>query len=642
MPIRRFIVVFLIIAAALGAVFVYRTYESERQIAASAILGLRTFQAGIEDAQALQFGDAEAKFLAIGSSAPPFPSAVGGPIRSFDDAIRALRETFGNAGGVYRDFRELSLRAASILGALQKLQISWPTYVFQGDKNSDLIPTLRGLRDDLGSASELGNRLAGYGRVFGGFVPADPDEYLALQAEVGRAKRLLDVLVPWLESDTDRHLVVFFSNSAEMRPAGGFLGSYAEVTLRHGSVSDITVRDINESDRLFMKNIVPPKPLQALVRRWRAADANWFADFPISAAKTIEFMEASELYASSGVRFDGAFAASPQVIEDLLDAGGPLVLPKAKVTLTSKNFLAVIQEEVQAAQAANASNPKRILSEAAPELIERISGNAVDSAKLFDLLRAWTEKKDLLVFFREPEFQAFASAYGASGETFVPATTWNGDYLAVVNANVGGGKSDRFVKETVTVQSQVGGDGVVTNHVELARAHEGKGEAWWYAVRNESYLKLFAPLGTRLQGVSGVWQRTVVPKVKYEKEGYAIDPTVQAIEATAAEVPGQPGVTAFRESGKVAFAAWTRVSPGATTTVVFDYMHRLLDPPAPDRTYEVVIDKQHGTSRRYRLQISAPVGFRWRENGLAVFEKDYEADDMPGQIKIMLTFERAT
>ena len=640
MPIRRFIVVFLFFAAALGAIFAYRVYKAERQLAASAIGGLRTFRAGIEDAQALQFEDAEAKFLAAGSSTP-LPSPLGGPIRSLDDATRALGGAFSNAGGAYRDFREISLRAANILGALQKLQTSWPTYVFREAKDSDFIPTLRGLRDDLGSASELGNRLAGYGRVFGGFAPADPDDYLALQAEVSRAKRLLDVLLPWLESDADRRFAVFFSNSAEIRPAGGFLGSYAEVALRHGFVSDITVRDINEPDRLFIKNIVPPGPLQALVRRWRAADANWFIDFPSSAAKTLEFMEGSALYASSGISFDGALAVSPRVIEDLLDATGPLVLPKAKVTLTSKNFLAVIQEEVQAARAARASNPKNILSEAAPELIDRISSDAASSVKLFEFLQSWIAKKDVLVFFREPEFQSFAVAYGASGETFVPAVTWNGDYLAIVNANIGGGKSDRFMKETVTLQSQVGSDGVVTNHVAFARAHEGRGEAWWYAVPNESYLKIFVPLGTRLQGVSGIWQRTVVPKVKYEKEGYAIDPDVQAIEATAAEVPGQPGVTAFKESGKIAFAAWMRVSPGATTTVVFDYMHRLLDPPAPDRTYEVVIDKQPGTNRRYRLEINAPVGFRWRENGLAVFEKDYAPDDMPGRITLTLTFERA-
>ncbi|MEK7110512.1 MAG: hypothetical protein AAB867_01520, partial [Patescibacteria group bacterium] len=148
MPIRRFIVVFLFFAAALGAIFAYRVYKAERQLAASAIGGLRTFRAGIEDAQALQFEDAEAKFLAAGSSTP-LPSPLGGPIRSLDDATRALGGAFSNAGGAYRDFREISLRAANILGALQKLQTSWPTYVFREAKDSDFIPTLRGHRDAL-------------------------------------------------------------------------------------------------------------------------------------------------------------------------------------------------------------------------------------------------------------------------------------------------------------------------------------------------------------------------------------------------------------------------------------------------------------------------------------------------------------
>ena len=62
--------------------------------------------------------------------------------------------------------------------------------------------------------------------------------------------------------------------------------------------------------------------------------------------------------------------------------------------------------------------------------------------------------------------------------------------------------------------------------------------------------------------------------------------------------------------------------------------------------YQFVFEKQAGTSatlsaganRNYKFEINAPVGFRFRENGLPVFT--YESDDTPGRLILNLILEK--
>src|SRR6185437_1779526 len=115
-------------------------------------------------------------------------------------------------------------------------------------------------------------------------------------------------------------------------------------TLAGGNILNIAVHDIADADLAFKENVVPPKPLQLIVARWRPADANWFFDFPTSAAKTLQFFASSTLYAAtssaaSSTPIDGAIAVTPQIVSDLLSITGPISAGKPATTFSADNFL---------------------------------------------------------------------------------------------------------------------------------------------------------------------------------------------------------------------------------------------------------------------------------------------------------------
>src|SRR3990167_8904101 len=73
----------------------------------------------------------------------------------------------------------------------------------------------------------------------------------------------------WLGSEEPRRIAVLLQNPSELRPGGGFIGSYTELVIRKGSLESMEVRDINDPDRELTVKIIPPRPLQGLASRWR-------------------------------------------------------------------------------------------------------------------------------------------------------------------------------------------------------------------------------------------------------------------------------------------------------------------------------------------------------------------------------------
>ena len=127
--------------------------------------------------------------------------------------------------------------------------------------------------------------------------------------------------------------------------------------------------------------------------------------------------------------------------------------------------------------------------------------------------------------------------------------------------------------------------------------------------------------------------------VNYAKNGYVADPLVAVIESSTEKVFNYPAVTMHEENDRRVFATWSKkIAPGEKTEIIFDYSHRLFLAPADGTKYQFVFEKQPGTTRHYKFEISAPVGFKFKENNLPIYE--YESDDPPGRVIINLTLER--
>ncbi len=598
---------------------------TQERILRSATKNLEQFQAGVDALKKFDARSAEEKFSAIGEAKNP------------EQTMENFWSLFGGAKEIFSGFRNISTQAVVLSQELDFFKRD-AAGLFLNRGGSVLLEHLKSARSALQIINEESRKFSSLSSVIprSASVKSFPEFYLPLALDAERVKSLLDTAISWLGSE--RKILVFLQNPSEIRPAGGFLGSYAILSIANGELEQIEVRDINEVDRTFDKKIIPPKALQSAVKSWRPADANWFFDFSLSAEKTMEFFEASGLY--KGEKFDGAAAISPKIAQDILAIVGPIEIPKKKLVLNRDNFLVETQRVVQEGQAAGATYPKKVLEELAPLLVAKTASlGDKDKDKIWDLVANWVQNKDVVLYFRDEKLENLADYYGAAGKLYELPTGFNGDYLAIVDASVGGGKSDLFVKQAVSLESQINSDGTASNHLVIERVHQGsKSKYWWYKTPNQDYLQIYVPRGAVLTNFSGGFEKKIAAPIDFARTGYQTDSLLASAESSTEKVFSYPAVETRLEGGKRIFSTWSQVKSGEKTKISFDYANRSAFIPEDGAKYEFVFEKQAGTNRGYKFQISAPVGFVFKENGLPVWT--YETDDIPGRLVVDLTLER--
>lgn len=506
-------------------------------------------------------------------------------------------------------------------------------------RGGELVERLEKIRSDVVKLKGASGEVAASSEKLESGFPLERSSLFQFQVVLENLEKGLETAIAWLRSPRPRRILVLLQNSSELRPTGGFVGSVLEVTVSGGSIESVLFRDVNEIDRGSGVTVAPPRPLQGVITKWGVADANWFFNFPDSARKTIEFAEQSAAYRENKAAFDGVVAVSTNVARDLLRITGPIELSEFKLTLDERNVVEEIQRDVQLREEKNSAQPKRLIAAATAVVVEKLKGFDEQKKRLLkEQFEQWIGDRDVMVYAKDEALQRSFELYGMGGSVFELPGSFNGDYLAVVVSNVGGGKTDYAVKQSVLFQSQLQDGATASNHLVIERLHEGKSaDARWYRVPNETYLRVFVPPSARISSFSGGYDKRITPRVNYRTAGYTSDALVAAIEGSAQELVGFPALSAFEEAGKRVFATWMKVAPGNASKAMFDYTHRLFLPPGPGVRYQFVFEKQPGAESEYSFEISAPAGFQWRENGLPLFE--YKTSSPPARLVIGLTLE---
>ena len=130
----------------------------------------------------------------------------------------------------------------------------------QGGGVASDVTALRGTVDAINTDTD---QLSSAAALLGNASSADALDYVSLKTELLNAKDFLDIFAPWIATTTPHHVLVLLQNPSELRASGGFLGSYADVTIVDGRIAQVAVHDVADVDKGFAPDIVPPLALQS-------------------------------------------------------------------------------------------------------------------------------------------------------------------------------------------------------------------------------------------------------------------------------------------------------------------------------------------------------------------------------------------
>lgn len=486
------------------------------------------------------------------------------------------------------------------------------------------------------SIKNLRNNAAGLNII----PPKADEEYISFATDLQRSRETLEALLGVIDRPGENHFLILFENPAEIRPGGGLFGSYGDLVIQAGQIRSIETQDIYYPESSGTYKIIPPSELQNIITKWGPQNANWFFDFPTSARKVSDFIEESSLYKDRAIKFEGVIAINVKLIEDILKITGAIDIPDYRLTLTSENFIAELQKEAETGKSKKpGQNSRKILKYATPVLLERLGGlGDEDKARLLDAIKRGYVRKDIKLFFEDSILQGLVTRYGGAGEVYRLPADFKGDYLAVVNANIGGEKSDRFMKQKIELKSQIDPLGVITDDIVITRTHTGQNQKdSWYRAINQNFMKIFVPPTSRLETFKGNSVKAAKTPLNYAKFGYNTDPDLGAVEKTK-ELRPELNASVYRENGKNVFGFWLNIAPGKTGTVTGRYSNSKRFVLVEGAEFQFIFDKQSGVESDLSYTVEAPTGFRWRESKSPTF--NYMNSELPSRIIINLTLEK--
>lgn len=365
-----------------------------------------------------------------------------------------------------------------------------------------------------------------------------------------------------------------FQNNMEMRPTGGFIGSYGLLTFKDGEITDLFTDDVYNLDKLSEGQLTmsPPQPLQKYMgqKYWFLRDANWYADWPTSAKNIIWFFDRErQLGKLPYQRLDGVIALSPDFIANLLKVVGPVTVDG--VTFSDQNFAMELEKEVERnyiQRGISKEQRKSIIGPLTRELISRM-----ENSSLPKMLQSWLafkkniDEKQILVYLTDPKTQGYFADQNWAGSLKYSES----DYLLAIDANMAAMKTDSVMKKSVSYRLAER-DGKLIGRAELTYEHTS--ERVEYFIREyRDYLQLYVPEGSR--PLSALWS---------DQTGeHSIDV--------------KSGLETRNEFGKTVFAYFFTVEPKSTRTIVIEY-----ELPAKvlqlyrQGKYKLIVQKQPGTA----------------------------------------------
>lgn len=313
-------------------------------------------------------------------------------------------------------------------------------------------------------------------------------------------KNLFSRISVLLGSEKPQKYLVLFQNNMELRPTGGFIGSFGLITMDKGRLSEIVVNDIYMADGQLKGHVDPPEPIRKHLGEggWFLRDSNWDPNFPISAIKAEWFLE-KEI----GVKVDGVIAIDLNFIKRLINVTGPINLPDFGMIIGPDNLYNLIQSEVEDKFFPGSIKKTTILTSLSKSLIEEVKNLKGDKyLAFFKELYESLERRHIQVYLHDVNAQEAISKLNYSGEINLDSDCGPRcmiDGYSLIDANLGVNKANYYITRSqelnVSMSKAFVGHELLVTYTNAASPAVGNMGVY------KNYARVLLPVDAKIGGV---------------------------------------------------------------------------------------------------------------------------------------------
>ncbi|RJQ38444.1 DUF4012 domain-containing protein [Candidatus Microgenomates bacterium] len=395
----------------------------------------------------------------------------------------------------------------------------------------------------------------------------------------------IDVFPNIFGLDGEKHYLILFQNNMELRPGGGFIGSYGLLTLDKGKVRSFVINDVYDADGQLKGHIEPPYAIRRHlpVVHWYLRDSNFDIDFTKNASNAAFFLNQEK-----GDVVDGVIGVDISFVKNLLSVTGPIKVLDYKETITSENLYLLTQKYAEKNTFAGSSQKKDFLKSLFNALEQNfLEKNNFSYLELGKVIASSISQKHLLFAFANPTIQSSFTVNGMSSSLWDKREESTGavnDFLGVNEANIGVNKANYFIKRKISQEVIVNEKGEIGERVNIYYMNTGSA---WPGGDYKNYLRLVLPLGAKISSVQidGEEQKTIKAIkdfIVYEKKNF--------------KAPKELEIDETQENGKSIFGFLIVVPTDKLKKITVSYaIPQKINLDEPSSFYSHWIFKQPGT-----------------------------------------------
>lgn len=413
------------------------------------------------------------------------------------------------------------------------------------------------------------------------------------------AEATVDVLPSLLGFEEKRTYLLLFQNNMELRPGGGFIGSYALGTLDKGKITDFVLEDVYDADGQLKGHVEPPYPIRRFLpsAHWYLRDSNFDVDFAKSASAAAYFFNIEK-----GKEVDGVIGIDLSFIRKILSVLGPVSVPDYNEEVTKENVFEITQKHVEKNFFPGSTQKKDFLKTLYSAILLSLSSKKISYMQLLKEIEDSLKEKHVLFAFRDAHIQNLFTVNRWSSSVWDDREEEKSvsDFLGISEANLGINKANYFIERKVSQKIVLGEDGRLSE--ELSILYNNKSDKW-PGGEYKNYLRIILPLGTVLSSISfdsvtQELQDAVTDPLIYEKKGFV--------------APKGLEVEKREESQKTIYGFLVSVPQQSTKTITVSYtLPKIASLTDPSFSYNLFLFKQPGTDNYpYSFSLSYPKNLR--------------------------------
>ncbi len=397
-------------------------------------------------------------------------------------------------------------------GLIQDLKIITSTQTQQGSVDTEAA-SANFKKSYLAStqAYELA-RSASEGKIFAGKISQAKEGFQALSTVSSTSLEFINFIKDLTGTSDKKTYLILLQNNAELRPGGGFIGSYGEISFENGHLANLNVQDIYAIDGQLKEKIEAPKELtdKLGVKQLYLRDSNWSPDFVAGSATVRDFYKKE-----TGREVNGVIAIDLTFIQNLLEKIGPVKLEDYNEEISAQNLFERGEYHSEVGFTPGSTQKKDFFSSLTHTLIDKIiqglqSAGTKDTKsppfpwlEIINTTRLALSGKHMLLSFDDKNLSSLVKTKGWDNPLppifFDPGddSLETRDFLALSEANLGANKANRFIERKVDYEMTIGRDADLVAKLKITYKNNAKADTW-PAGTYVNFLRVYAPAAAGL------------------------------------------------------------------------------------------------------------------------------------------------